>query len=218
MSAADHVGAAGVVPVASAPDVESAVQLCAALVGAALPVVEITFRTPAAADAIAAVVQRFPDMLVGAGTVLSREDVRAARDAGAAFAVAPGFNPSVAQAARDADLPFVPGVSTPSEIEAALAAGCTILKLFPAEPLGGVPYLRAVAAPYAHKGVRFIPTGGIDGRSLAGYLAVPSVLAVGGTWIASSDAVNGAKWPVIAERAREAVETVRSIRDPQVHA
>lgn len=218
MSAADHVGAAGVVPVASVPDVESAVQLCAALVSAELPVVEITFRTPAAADAITAVVQRFPDMLVGAGTVLSREDVRAARDAGAAFAVAPGFNPSVAQAARDADLPFFPGVSTPSEIEAALTAGCTILKLFPAEALGGVPYLRAIAAPYAHKGVRFIPTGGIDVRNLAGYLALPSVLAVGGTWIASSEAVNGSKWSIIAERAREAVETVRSIRDPRVHA
>lgn len=218
MSVVDRIQAAGVIPVVSVTDAEAAVRLCTALMSADLPVIEITFRTPAAADAIASAVAGFPEMVVGAGTVLSREDVHAARDAGAAFAVAPGFNPTVVQGAIDAGLPFFPGISTPSEIEAALQFGCAALKLFPAEALGGIPYMKAIAAPYAHRNVRFIPTGGINARNASTYLASPNVVAVGGTWIAPSNAVTEATWAAIAERAREAVELVRRARDTRVQA
>jgi 2-dehydro-3-deoxyphosphogluconate aldolase/(4S)-4-hydroxy-2-oxoglutarate aldolase len=218
MKILDQLQSAGIIPVASVPNADAALHVCDALMTAALPLVEITFRTSAAAAAIAAAVQRFPKMLIGAGTVLSPEDVKAAHDAGASFGVAPGFNPGVVEAAHALDLPFFPGVSTPSEIENALQLGCTIQKLFPIEALGGVTYLKAVSAPYAHKKIRFIPTGGISLRNLAQYLTIPTVVAVGGSWIAAPDSIENAAWPSIANRAAEAVTLVNSIRDPRVEA
>lgn len=218
MTLVERISACGIVPVASVPDSDAAVRVCTALMNANLPVVEFTFRTAAAAESIAAAVRGFPEMIVGAGTVLSRDDIRAARDSGAAFAVAPGFNPVVVHAAQDVSLPFFPGVSTPSEVEAALQYGCTVQKFFPAESLGGAPYLNAMSVPYAHRQVRFIPTGGVNVANLRDYLALPSVLAVGGTWIASAEAIAHAQWTSISDRAREAVEAVRAVQDPRVQA
>jgi len=192
--------------------VEAALPLADALLEGGLPVAEITFRTAAAAAVIAAVVRHRPAMLVGAGTVLSAESVDAAKRAGARFAVAPGLNPIVVQYAAKAGLPFAPGVCTPSEIERALELGCRTVKFFPAEASGGVEMVKALAAPYAHVGIRFLPTGGVNAGNLASYLSLEAVAAVGGTWIAKPDDLLAGRWSTIRERCREAVEIVRRVR------
>ncbi len=202
----------GVVPVLAVDSVESALPLADALLEGGLPVAEITFRTAAAAEVIARMSSHRPDLLVGAGTVLSEENLVAAKAAGARFAVAPGLNPAVVQYAAEVDLPFVPGVCTPSEIEQALGLGCRVVKFFPAEPSGGVEMVKALAAPYAHTGIRFMPTGGVNTGNLEKYLAVPSVAAVGGTWIAKPEDLAAGRWQTIRDRCREAVEIVRRVR------
>lgn len=218
MNLVDRLHTTGIVPVTAVSSSDEALRICEALLAGGLPVIEVTFRTSAAANAIQTAVSRFPEMLVGAGTILSREDVNAARDAGAAFAVAPGLNSKVVEEAHKIALPFFPGVSTPSEIEGALQLGCTIQKLFPVEALGGMSYLKAISAPYVHTGIRFMPTGGVNLRNLADYLEFPSVIAVGGTWIAPPDLITNGAWPTIGELVREAVALVQSIRDPRVQA
>jgi 2-dehydro-3-deoxyphosphogluconate aldolase/(4S)-4-hydroxy-2-oxoglutarate aldolase len=150
-----------------------------------------------------------PDLLVGAGTVLTPEQARKAKECGAAFAVAPGFNPDVVKAAQDVDLPFFPGVMTPSDIEGALSLGCRMLKFFPAGPAGGPDLLKGLAAPYRHLGVRFMPTGGVTLANLCDYLSIPEVVAAGGTWIAKSDVIASGDWGQIEANAREAVARVR---------
>ncbi len=162
----------GVVPVIAIESVEAALPLADALLEGGLPVAEITFRTAAAAEVIAQMARHRPALLVGAGTVLSEENVKAAKAAGARFAVAPGLNPAVVQHAAQAGLPFAPGVCTPSEIEQALGLGCRIVKFFPAEPSGGVEMVKALAAPYSHMGIRFMPTGGVNTGNLESYLSV----------------------------------------------
>ena len=142
--------------------------------------------------------------------MLSEENVKAAKAAGARFAVAPGLNPAVVQYAAQAGLPFAPGVCTPSEIEQALGLGCRIVKFFPAEPSGGVEMVKALAAPYSHTGIRFMPTGGVNTGNLESYLSVKAVAAVGGTWIAKPEDLAGGRWQTIRDRCREAVEIVRT--------
>lgn len=168
------------VPVASFDDGKRAEAVSRALVRAGLACVEVTFRTPAAAEAIRRA-RSVDGLLVGAGTVLSPEQAREAVDAGAQFALAPGLNEDVVQACEAIGLPFFPGVATASEIERARTLGLRTLKVFPAATVGGPAFLRAVSATYPD--VRFIPTGGIGPESLADYLAIPSVLAVGGSWL-----------------------------------
>ena len=138
--------------------------------------------------------------------------MNAAKAAGARFAVAPGLNPAVVQHAAKAELPFAPGVCTPSEIEQALILGCRIVKFFPAEPCGGVDMVKALAAPYSHTGVHFIPTGGVNTGNLGSYLSVKAVAAVGGTWIARPEDLAGGCWQTIRDRCREVVEIVRRVR------
>ncbi len=196
----------GVVPVVAVEDVNHALPLADALIAGGLPVAEVTFRTRAAAEVMRILRNERPDMLVGAGTVLTPDQVRSAKECGAAFAVAPGLNPEVVRAAHDVDLPFFPGVMTPTDLERALGLGCRQLKFFPAGAAGGVPMLKALAAPYAHLGVKFMPTGGIKTDTLAEYLAVPQVTAVGGTWIASTAAMKDGDWAGITQRARAALE------------
>jgi len=202
----------GVVPVIAIRAVEAALPLADALLEGGLPVAEITFRTSAAAEVIAAMVRHRPALLVGAGTVLSEENVKEAKEAGARFAVAPGLNPAVVQHAAKVGLPFAPGVCTPSEIEQALGLGCRIVKFFPAEASGGVEMVKALAAPYSHVGVRFLPTGGVNAGNLEGYLSLKAVAAVGGTWIAKPEDLAGGHWQTIRDRCREAVEIVRRTR------
>jgi 2-dehydro-3-deoxyphosphogluconate aldolase/(4S)-4-hydroxy-2-oxoglutarate aldolase len=200
---ADAIGRARVLPVAALTDAGSAEPLCRALLAGGIACIEITFRTPAAAEAIARAA-RVDGMLVGAGTVLDAAQARAARDAGAAFAVAPGTNETVVAACRDLGLPFFPGVATPSEIERARLLGLRTLKVFPAEQVGGPGFLRAVSATYPD--VRYLPTGGVGPANLADYLAVPSVLAVGGTWLARPELVDGGRFDEVERLAREATE------------
>ena len=194
-----------IVPVVAVDSAEEGLRLCEALIAGGLPVAEITFRTGAAEATIREVAKRFPEMILGAGTVLTVDQVRRAADAGARFAVAPGCNPAIIAAAKNAGLPFAPGVCTPSDIERALECGCRMMKFFPAEASGGVPMLKALIGPYGHLGVRFCPTGGISVANLASYLALPQVAFVGGTWIAKKDLVAAGDWAGITKLAADAL-------------
>lgn len=192
-----------VVPVLTAIDADEAERACRALLAGGLPAVEITFRTDAAAEAIQRAAE-VDGLLVGAGTVLSPEQLSRAVDAGARFAVAPGTNDDVVAAALRAGVPFVPGVATPSEIERARALGCRVLKVFPASTLGGPSFVKAVAPVYPD--VRFVPTGGVNPENLPAYLALPAVLACAGTWICERKLLDERRFDQIARRAREAVD------------
>lgn len=201
-----------VIPVIAIDAVEAAIPLADALIEGGLPVAEITFRTAAAADVIAKIAKERPGMIIGAGTVLNAENLRRARDAGASFGVAPGLNPEVVAEAFRLGMPFMPGVITPSEIEQALGLGLKLLKFFPAEAFGGLKVIKALSAPYAHTGVKFMPTGGVTAENLADYLATDAVACVGGTWIASREAIAERRWDRIKENCRAALETVRRVR------
>ncbi len=176
-----------IIPVLVLESVEEGVAMCEKLYANGLCAAEITFRTTAAEGIIREVSRRHPDMLLGAGTVLNTTDLKRAIDAGAKFAVAPGFNPRVVGAAREAGFAFLPGVCTPSEVEQAMELGCLALKFFPAEAAGGVSYLKSLIAPYRHLGVRFMPTGGVKPANVESYLQIPEVAAVGGTWLNKCD-------------------------------
>jgi 2-dehydro-3-deoxyphosphogluconate aldolase/(4S)-4-hydroxy-2-oxoglutarate aldolase len=181
------------------------VPLAEALLAGGLNVIEITFRTPASEPAVKEIVRRFPEMIVGAGTLLEPAQVQRAHDAGAKFGVAPGLNVRVVDAARQVGLPFVPGAMTPSEVEAALVQGCKILKFFPANLAGGVPMLQALAAPYAHTGVRFIALGGVTPANMREFLDLPIVAAVGGSWIVDPQLIAARDWRAITKRTEEAL-------------
>jgi 2-dehydro-3-deoxyphosphogluconate aldolase/(4S)-4-hydroxy-2-oxoglutarate aldolase len=203
---------AGVVPVVAIDSVEAALPLADALLEGGLPVVEITFRTPAAAAAIERICRARPEMLVGAGTVVTADNLRAAVDCGARFGVAPGLNREIVAAAQRAGMLFIPGICTPSEIEQGLALGCPLLKFFPGEACGGAEMLKAMMAPYAHFGLRYMPSGGVKLANFAAYLAIENVDAVGGTWIATKQDLAEGNWGVIRDRCREAVASVAQLR------
>jgi len=199
----DRLAVSRIVAVLTAADADEAERAGEALLAGGLTSVEITFRTEAAADAIRRVA-RNDELLVGAGTILSPDQLALAVDAGARFAVAPGTNESVVDAAREAGIPFIPGVATPSEIERARSRGCHVLKVFPASVLGGPAFLKAVAPVY--RDVRFVPTGGVRPENVSSYLELPSVLACGGTWICEQALLRERRFDEIERRAREAVE------------
>jgi 2-dehydro-3-deoxyphosphogluconate aldolase / (4S)-4-hydroxy-2-oxoglutarate aldolase len=199
----ERLGQLRVVPMATVEDADQAEEVARALVQGGLNCLEITFRTNAAREAIARVRATVPDVLVGAGTVLDAEQARAAATAGAHFAVAPGTNEEVVRCCRALDLPFFPGVATPSEVERAGQLGSRTLKVFPVVQLGGVGFLRAVSAAYPD--VRFIPSGGIDASALVDYLALPSVLACGGSWLVRPDLVRSGRFSEVTRLAREAL-------------
>ncbi len=190
------------VPVVAIPRADDAVPLARTLVEAGLPCAEITFRTDAAAAAIAAIATGVPELRVGAGTVLSVAQAEAAVRAGASFIVAPGFDPAVVDFALERGIPVVPGVCTPTEVTLALACGLSVLKLFPAEAAGGVAYLKALAAPFG--AARFVPTGGIGPDNLASYLAVRQVIACGGSWMVTKDLIAAGDFDTIGRLATEA--------------
>lgn len=195
------------VPVITIVDAADAAELGSALVRGGLPIAEITFRTDAAAAAIRALRDGFPDFLVGAGTVLDLPTLDRAIEAGASFVVAPGFNPVIVDRCLELGVPVIPGVSSPTDIEAALGRGLSLLKFFPAEAAGGLDFLKAVSAPYG--GVSFMPTGGITRENLPRYLAQPFVAACGGSWIASESAISGGRFDEIAALAAQAVALAR---------
>lgn len=187
---------------------DDAVPLAEALLAGGLNVMEIPFRTAAAAEAIARVRNRVPQIAIGAGTLLTVDNVKAAVGAGAQFGVSPGLSDSVMNAAREHDLPMFPGVVTPTEVTRALDLGCQRLKFFPAEAAGGVAALKALAGPFAHTGLKFFPTGGINAATLANYLAVPQVAAVGGSWMAERKLVAEKQWAKITALTAEAMKII----------
>lgn len=203
----------GVVPVIAIESKELALPLADALIKGGLPVAEITFRTAAAAEVIDTLKQKRPELFLGAGTILSVDQLKKAKDCGAVFGVAPGLNPDVVKKAVEIGFPLFPGVMTPSEIEQGLSFGIKVLKYFPAEASGGISMLKAVSAPYGHVGVKFIPTGGINIKNLEDYLMLTQVLVAGGTWIANKDMISAKKWDDVEKNAREVVDLVSRIRD-----
>ena len=212
MSIFDTLAAHGIVPVIALDDPESALPLADALIAGGLPVAEITFRTDAARDAIAAMAEHRPDLIVGAGTVLTETQADAAMEAGAQFALSPGIDATVLDHARRIGLPFAPGIMTPSDLQLALRANCEMVKFFPATPAGGPAMLNSIAAPYAHTGIGFNPTGGVSIDTLADWLALPQVRTVGGTWIATRADIAAGNWDRITANARAAFARVREIR------
>ncbi|TNC72749.1 bifunctional 4-hydroxy-2-oxoglutarate aldolase/2-dehydro-3-deoxy-phosphogluconate aldolase [Rubellimicrobium roseum] len=202
----------GVVPVIAIESVDHAIPLADALLEGGLPTAEITFRTEAAAEVLARLHEQRPELLLGAGTILSPEAARLAVQCGAAYGLAPGFDPAVVDAAQSAGLPFAPGIMTPSDISLAAAKGCRLMKFFPAAPAGGPSMLTNISAPFAHLGLRFIPTGGVKLETMGEWLSLPVIAAVGGTWIATARDMREGDWAGITTRARAAVARAKELR------
>jgi 2-dehydro-3-deoxyphosphogluconate aldolase/(4S)-4-hydroxy-2-oxoglutarate aldolase len=202
----DRLRRVGVVPVVELPEAELAIPLADALVAGGLSCVEITFRTPAAQAGLEAVRKAYPDMLLGAGTVFDEEQLSVAVSAGADFVVSPGTNPELVEACLERDIPILPGVCTPSEIEVARGLGLNTVKFFPAEPIGGVPFLRALCGPYRE--VSFVPTGSITASVLPDYLALPQVLACGGSWMVKPEMLRAGEFNRVRSLAEEATAIV----------
>lgn len=205
-----EISAAGVVPVVKLDNAANAVKLAEALRKGGLNCAEITFRTDAAEESIKLIAEKYPDMLIAAGTVLTAEQADKAMAAGAKFIVSPGLNPAVVSHCIEKGYPVIPGVCTPGEVEKALSFGLKYLKFFPAEAAGGVKMIKAMAAPYT--AVRFMPTGGINVSNLADYLACKAVFACGGSWMVPSDKIDGGKFDEIEKLTAEAVALLKEIR------
>ncbi len=206
----ERIAQAGVVPVVVIDDPADASALVGALAEGGLPLAEITFRTAAAEDAIRAAVADHPDVLVGAGSVLSLEQVDAAVAAGASFVVSPGLEENVVRRTLDHGVLALPGCATASDLMRARLLGLDVVKFFPAEPSGGLPMIKAVAAPFP--GLRFVPTGGVNTTNLEEYLADPRILAVGGSWMVKPAMIKARDWTGITAAARAAVAAVRRAR------
>ena len=209
MNMVETLGKAGIIPVIVIEKEEQAVPLAKALVNGGLTVLEVTFRTSAAAAAIAAIRREVPEAVVGAGTLLTVEQLKAAKAAGATFGVAPGFDPVVIAAAKAEGLPFCPGVATASELSQALTAGCKMVKFFPAEAAGGVKMIKNLLGAFRFTGVRFMPTGGVNLSNVADYLAVPEIACCGGTWIVPKDALAAGDYAAIEKLAADAAALVK---------
>ncbi len=206
----EKIAAIGVVPVIALSDVGKAVPLARALAAGGVPCAEVTFRTAEGEEAIRRIAREVPEVLVGAGTVLTPEQAGRALDAGAKFAVSPGFNPRVVEHCLHIGLPITPGCATPSDMEQAIERGLSVVKFFPAEQAGGLAYLRAVAAPYTM--LRFMPTGGIGPGNLGQYLAFNKILACGGSWMVKKELIDAGRFEEITRLCREAVDIVKEAR------
>jgi 2-dehydro-3-deoxyphosphogluconate aldolase/(4S)-4-hydroxy-2-oxoglutarate aldolase len=206
----EHLWELGIVPVSSIPSPEVVPELGDALLAGGLPVVEIAFRTPVAVAAVAEFSHLFPQIMLGAGTVLTTQQAEVAVSAGAQFIVSPGFGPEVVAWCADHGVPIIPGVATPTEIQRAMEKGLELLKFFPAEVLGGTRALRALADPFGQ--VKFMPTGGINAGNLAQYLGLPSVHCCGGSWLAPRPELEARDFARIRNRVSEAVALVRMVR------
>lgn len=200
----------GIVPVVVLNDAKDAEPLAKALCEGGLPCAEVTFRTEAAEECIRIMSEKFPEMLVGAGTVLTTDQVDRAVAAGAKFIVSPGTNPRIVKYCVERNIPITPGTANPSDVEQALENGLDVVKFFPAEPLGGLKLIKAMAAPYV--GVKFMPTGGINANNVREYLAYDRILACGGSWMVSNDLVKAGDFAKITELTREAANIVKEIR------
>ena len=200
----------GILPVIKLNDAKDAVPLAKALCEGGLPCAEVTFRTDAAKESIAAMTKAYPKMLVGAGTVLNAEQVDAAVEAGAKFIVSPGLNPDTVEYCVKKGIPILPGCSSPSDIEQAIKYGLNVVKFFPAEAAGGLKAIKAMAAPYGQ--IRFMPTGGINTKNLADYLSCDKILCCGGSWMVKGDMIKAGEFDKITAMTKEAVAKVKEIR------
>lgn len=206
----EKIGELGIVPVVVLDDAKDAEPLAEALIAGGLPCAEVTFRTAAAEESIRIMSEKFPEMLIGAGTVLTTEQVDRAASAGAKFIVSPGLNPKIVAYCVDKGIPITPGTSNASDIEAALEFGLDVVKFFPAEPAGGLKMIKALAAPYV--GVKFMPTGGINAENVKAYLAYDRILACGGSWMVKGELVKNGEFQKIREMTAEAVNIVKESR------
>ena len=194
-----------VIPVIVLEDANDAVPLAEALLAGGLNIIEVTFRTEAAAESIERITKAFPEMQIGAGTVVTPEQAKRAIDAGSKFGLAPGTDPETIAYFKAQGVPFIPGIMTPSDIQAAIKAGCTSLKFFPAGAAGGPKLLKAMAAPYANLGVQFCPTGGVSLDNMNDYLSMPEVFAIGGSWLATKRQIQAKDWATITQQVKEAL-------------
>lgn len=207
---AEQFAGFGVVPVVVLNDAKDALPLAKALVEGGLPCAEVTFRTEAAEESIRQMAQAYPEMLVGAGTVLTIEQVDRAVAAGAKFIVSPGFDPEIVDYCLEKDIPVFPGCITPSEVAQAVKRGMKVVKFFPAEQAGGVAMIKAMAAPYTM--IKFMPTGGISAKNLKDYLECDKIICCGGSWMVKGDLIKAGEFDKIREMTKEAVELAKSIR------
>ena len=207
----EKIKSLGIVPVVKIDDAEKAVPLAQALCRGGLPCAEITFRTDAAEESIRRIAAELPDMLVGAGTVLTPEQADKASAAGAKFVMSPGFNPRVVRHCTEKNIPVFPGCSTPTDIEQALEFGLSCVKFFPAEQAGGIAMIKALAAPYNN--ILFLPTGGINAKNLSDYLSFNRVIACGGSWMVDAALINSGDFGKIEELTREAVGLANLIKN-----
>ena len=205
MNLNEQLQALKVIPVIAIDNADDAVPLAKVLVDNGLPCAEITFRTPAAAQAIANMREAYPDMLIGAGTVINSGQVDQAIEAGVDFVVSPGFNPTTVRYCQQRNMPIIPGVNNPSLVEQAMEMGLDTLKFFPAEPSGGVGMLKALTAVYP---VKFMPTGGVSVKNINDYLSINAVLACGGTWMVPTNLIDEGKWDELGALVRDAVNHV----------
>ncbi len=194
-----------VIPVIVIDDANDAEPLAEALLNGGLNIIEVTFRTAAAPAAIERIANAFPEMLVGAGTVVTEAQAKQAIDVGSKFGLAPGTDPQTIAYFNERNVPFIPGVMTPSDIQAAVKAGCTSLKFFPAGAAGGTKLLKAMSAPYANLGVKFCPTGGVSLDNMNEYLSLPEVFAIGGSWLATKAQIANKDWAAITTQVKEAL-------------
>ena len=202
---------ARVIPILTLEKSEYALPAVEAIASAGIKAVEITLRTESALKSLKVVREKFPNMLLSAGTVLTVEQLKSVIDAGVNYAVAPGFNRKVVDVSISKDFPFFPGVCTPSDITSAVELGIDVLKFFPAEAVGGVNMLKAIYGPYEHLGLKFIPTGGINQDNIKGYLSLPYVLACGGTWLAEESMIDNKEWDKIRILCSQAVANIEKI-------
>lgn len=200
----------GVVPVVVLNDAKDALPLAKALIEGGLPCAEVTFRTEAAEESIRQMAAEYPEMLVGAGTVLTIEQVDRAVNAGARFIVSPGFDPEIVDYCLSKEIPIFPGCITPSEVAQAVKRGLKVVKFFPAEQFGGVATIKALAAPYTM--VRFMPTGGVSAKNLKDYLSCDKIIACGGSWMVKGDMIQAGEFDKICEMTKEAVALAKEIR------
>lgn len=205
----DIIAGLGVVPVIAIERASDAVPLADALLEGGLPVAEITFRTEAAADVLAAMRDARPELCIGAGTILDKPNLDRAIASGARFGLAPGYDPEIVDAAKAAGLPFCPGIMTPSDLTLAAARSVRLAKFFPAGVAGGPKALSGISAPFAHLGIRFIPTGGVTEATIGDWLAIRQVVAVGGTWIAKTEDIREGRFAEIAKNAKAAVKVAQ---------
>lgn len=195
----------GIVAVLEIEDSSKAPYVSEALLKGGVKAIELAVRTPESIEAMRLIKQKTPEMIIGAGTIIFPEQISTIMDAGAVFAVAPGTNENVIRTASEYGLPFAPGISTASDIEKAISLGCSFLKLFPAEPLGGIDYFKSLTGPYAYLNLRFLPLGGVNEENLPRWAALPSIYAVGGSWIAKKNLINAEDYQTITCNAAEAI-------------